>query len=78
MEDHGIFEHECEEEGCSRIVRYDDEPKCFEHSPDEGSFVIGYSAREKTIKERTDRLHTFSLHVIKERKERERRLGDVK
>lgn len=43
----GLFEHECEEPGCTRIVLYDDEPKCFTHSPDEGSTVVGYSARSK-------------------------------
>jgi hypothetical protein len=42
----GLFDHECEEPGCKKIVMFDDEPKCFEHSPDEGSHVPGYSARE--------------------------------
>lgn len=43
----GIFEHECEMQGCDRKVIYDDEPWCFTHSPDEGSSVRGYSAFEK-------------------------------
>lgn len=43
----GIFPHECEEEGCDIIVEFDDEPKCFTHSPDSGSDVRGYSARAK-------------------------------
>jgi hypothetical protein len=42
----GIFQHECEMEGCDRQVIYDDEPWCFTHSPDEGSSVRGYSAFE--------------------------------
>ena len=44
---YGIFPHECEEDGCGIMVLYDDEPKCFTHSPDEGSSVVGYSARAK-------------------------------
>lgn len=43
----GIFPHECEEPGCKTIVQFDDEPKCFIHSPDSGSSVLGYSARAK-------------------------------
>lgn len=45
--DNGIFPHICEEEGCDVTVQYDDEPKCFKHSPDSGSDVPGYSARAK-------------------------------
>jgi len=40
----GLYPHECAEEGCTRIVQYNDEPRCFTHSPDEGSSVKGYSA----------------------------------
>jgi hypothetical protein len=39
--------HPCEEPGCDRMVPYDDEPYCFAHSPDEGSYRPGYSWREK-------------------------------
>lgn len=35
--------HPCEQAGCSRTVAYDDEPYCFGHSPDSGSYVPGYS-----------------------------------
>lgn len=35
--------HPCEQAGCTRTVPYDDEPYCFEHSPDSGSYVSGYS-----------------------------------
>lgn len=45
--DDGVFPHTCEEPGCTKQVQFDDEPKCFSHSPDEGSSVRGYSAREK-------------------------------
>lgn len=37
--------HRCESPGCLNTVGYDDEPCCFEHSPDAGSFVKGYSFR---------------------------------
>lgn len=47
QEHEGIFPHKCEEPGCKRIVQFDDEPKCFEHSPNEGSDVFGYSAKKK-------------------------------
>jgi len=47
MIDDGIFPHKCEEEGCDRIVEFDDEPWCFTHSPDSGSSVAGYSARKE-------------------------------
>lgn len=43
----GIFPHNCEEPGCIKQVQFDDEPKCFQHSPDSGSSVKGYSARAK-------------------------------
>lgn len=43
----GIFRHLCEEPGCDNWIQYDDEPKCYKHSPDEGSSVRGYSARLK-------------------------------
>lgn len=46
-EDTWVFPHKCEEEGCDEIVQFDDEPKCFTHSPNEGSNVMGYSARAK-------------------------------
>lgn len=42
---HAIFRHKCEHRGCAHVVQYDDEPYCFEHSPDSGSSVPGYSAR---------------------------------
>lgn len=47
---HNIFDgtfgsqpHPCEMSGCDKMVPYDDEPYCFDHSPDEGSHVMGYS-----------------------------------
>lgn len=46
----GIFWHQCEEPGCERQVEFDDEPKCFAHSPDEGSSLYGYSAFEQEAK----------------------------
>lgn len=46
-----IFWHQCEEDGCTTLVEFDDEPKCFTHSPDEGSSLYGYSAYEKAAKE---------------------------
>jgi len=41
---HGIFPHLCEQRGCEQIVIFDDEPYCYEHSPDEGSSFKDYSA----------------------------------
>lgn len=41
----GIFPHQCEEPGCTKVIEFDDEPRCFTHSPDSGSSVRGYSAR---------------------------------
>lgn len=37
--------HPCVTPGCDSLVAYDDEPRCFEHSPDSGSSVPGYSYR---------------------------------
>lgn len=41
--------HPCEEPGCDHTVAYDDEPYCFVHSPDEGSYRPGYSWKEKHL-----------------------------
>lgn len=38
--------HPCEQPGCRYLVPYDDEPYCFEHSPDSGSYQPGYSYRQ--------------------------------
>lgn len=35
--------HPCEVPSCPMIVPFDDEPYCFNHSPDEGSHRVGYS-----------------------------------
>jgi hypothetical protein len=35
--------HPCVNPWCDNTVAYDDEPMCFEHSPDSGSSVPGYS-----------------------------------
>lgn len=40
----GLYPHKCETSGCNSIVRFDDEPWCFIHSPDSGSSKKGYSA----------------------------------
>ncbi len=42
----GVFVHKCIVRGCTHLIEFDDEPKCFEHSPDDGSSVLGYSARK--------------------------------
>lgn len=47
MQENGIFPHACAEAGCKTIVEYDDEPRCFRHSPGSGSSVAGYSARKE-------------------------------
>jgi len=39
--------HPCEYPGCENTVAYDDEPYCFTHSPDSGSYVPGYSYKAK-------------------------------
>jgi hypothetical protein len=43
----GIYRHKCVNHQCSEIVLYDDEPWCFDHSPDEGSSLPGYSAYQQ-------------------------------
>jgi hypothetical protein len=43
----GIFIHQCISPGCGTLVEYDDEPCCFKHSPDEGSHLPFYSARDR-------------------------------
>lgn len=35
--------HPCTTQGCDATVQFDDEPWCFKHSPDSGSYVPGYS-----------------------------------
>lgn len=42
----GIFKHQCVHPDCGKIIEFDDEPWCFEHSPDEGSSLYGWSARK--------------------------------
>lgn len=39
----GAERHPCIHPGCEHTVEFDDEPRCFTHSPDEGSAVPGYS-----------------------------------
>lgn len=41
--------HPCEKNGCKNIVMYDDEPYCFDHSPDSGSTVNGYSYKAEHL-----------------------------
>jgi len=38
--------HPCETPGCTEVVPFDDEPKCFTHSDDSGSHQIGYSYKK--------------------------------
>lgn len=35
--------HPCEMGGCKNIVPFDDEPYCYDHSPNSGSMLVGYS-----------------------------------
>jgi hypothetical protein len=37
--------HPCDAAGCHLTVPFDDEPFCYQHSPDSGSSVPGYSYR---------------------------------
>ena len=37
--------HQCEYNGCDRMIAFHDEPYCFTHSPDSGSSVPGYDSR---------------------------------
>lgn len=39
--------HLCESPDCELTVLYDDEPNCFKHSPDSGSFIPGYSYKRE-------------------------------
>lgn len=45
QDDSTVFPHKCVADDCERIIQLDDEPWCFEHSPDDGSTLRGYSAR---------------------------------
>lgn len=56
MSDSDYNSHPCESPGCKTPVIYDDEPFCFEHSPDSGSHVSGYSYTERMNK-KIDKLH---------------------
>jgi hypothetical protein len=49
----GIYRHKCIEPSCSEFVLYDDEPWCFDHSPDEGSSLPGYSAYQLDLLKET-------------------------
>lgn len=42
----GVFKHQCILADCETMVEFDDEPWCFTHSPDEGSSLAGWSARQ--------------------------------
>lgn len=46
IDNDGICPHECIATGCGNIVQFDDEPWCFTHSPDDGSSLPGWSARQ--------------------------------
>ena len=46
LDNDGICPHECIATGCGNIVQFDDEPWCFTHSPDDGSSLFGWSARQ--------------------------------
>jgi len=41
--------HPCLQAYCKHTVLFDDEPYCYEHSPDSGSSVRGYSYRESQL-----------------------------
>lgn len=45
--------HPCEHDECSTSVHFDDEPFCFKHSPDEGSYspIYSYKASKKTFED---------------------------
>ena len=47
-------QHPCETPGCNLLAMYDDEPHCYKHSPDSGSYVPGYSYRESHKQELCD------------------------
>ncbi len=51
MSEHEFFVHPCATPGCETPSEYDDEPWCFEHSPNSGSSLAGYSARQISIDE---------------------------
>lgn len=52
-------EHPCETPGCELTVMYDDEPHCFKHSPDSGSYVQGYSYKKKLWKKLQEEQHNY-------------------
>jgi hypothetical protein len=58
MGEEHIFPHQCVVPECEKVVQYDDEPWCFEHSPDEGSHLAGYSARRATEKKEEDAIQS--------------------
>lgn len=49
--DPGMYDHRCKRAGCRTIVAYNDEPYCFTHSPDSGSYRTNYSARSEARRE---------------------------
>lgn len=42
----GFDTHPCAHPSCNQVVAFDDEPFCFEHSPDSGSHNKGYSYKK--------------------------------
>lgn len=46
--------HPCERYGCKDLVGFDDEPFCFNHSPNSGSSFHGYSYQKNTFNNPTD------------------------
>lgn len=64
-----LFEHKCITEDCNRIVQYDDEPWCVEHSPDSGSHLPGYSARRAM----NERLELQAQDIKNQRREETKR-----
>lgn len=41
--------HRCELFECKNTVPYDDEPYCFDHSPNSGGMFVGYSYAKDTF-----------------------------
>lgn len=41
--------HACETIGCKNVVSFDDEPYCFDHSPNYGSYFENYSYKLDTF-----------------------------
>lgn len=63
MHEDDLYPHRCITQGCTKIVEFDDEPWCFEHSPDEGSSLHGWSAHRALVEAADDIIEDTDIVV---------------